>query len=126
MAHIGQELALGLISRFGSFLGIVQLLFCPLSLSHVSNHLGRADHVAVGILYRRYRDGAVEWPLALSETNGFEMIDAFAAPDAREHLQFLLLMIRRNQSHDRRADHFVGAVSEDALRSEIPISDDTV
>ena len=43
-----------------------------------------------------------------------------------EDLQFLFLAIRWNQSHDRRADHFVGGVSEDALRPEIPTGDDTV
>jgi hypothetical protein len=43
MTHIGQELALGLVGRFGSLLGIFQLLFGPLSLSYVSYHPGRAD-----------------------------------------------------------------------------------
>ena len=78
------------------------------------------------ILDRRYRDREVEAPPVLSETNGFKMIEAFAAPDAREDLLFLVLAIRWNQSDDRRADHFVGGVSEDALGPEIPTGDDTV
>ena len=68
----------------------------------------------------------VELPPVLSETNGFEMIAVFAAPDAGEDLPFLFLAIRWNQSHDRCADHFVVSVSEDALRPEIPTGDDTV
>ena len=54
------------------------------------------------------------------------MIDSFAAPDAGRGSPSPLLAIRWNQSHDRRADHFVGGVSEDALRTEIPTGDDTV
>ena len=65
---------------------MMQLLLRPLSLGDVSSHLGRADHMAGGILDRRYRDGEVELPPVLSETNGFEMIEAFAAPDAGEDL----------------------------------------
>jgi hypothetical protein len=65
-------------------------------------------------------------PPVFGEANGFEMVEAFAAPDTGEDLQFLRLAIRWDQSHDRRADHFVGSVSKDALRPEIPTGDDTV
>src|SRR5580698_5903681 len=79
-----------------------------------------------GILYRRYRNDTGELLPALRETNGFEMIDPFAAPNAREDLQFFLLTIRGNQSQKRRADHFVGAVSVDVLSPEVPIGDQAV
>src|SRR6202034_3003928 len=74
VAHIGQKLAFGLISCFGGLLGTLQLLLCPPSFSNVSNYIRRANHMAAGILYRRYGDGADELPSALSQTNGFEMI----------------------------------------------------
>ena len=48
------------------------------------------------------------------------LIYAFTAPDAGENLRLLLMAIRWNQSHYRCADHFLGSVSEDALRPEIP------
>src|SRR5271166_6955667 len=88
------------------FHGLLRLL----SLSDVSSHLRRADHMSGGILNRRYRDGNVELPPILSKTHGFEVIKAFAAPDVGEDLQFLFLAIPWNQSHDRSADHFFGAV----------------
>jgi hypothetical protein len=72
------------------------------------------------------RYGDAELPAVFGEANGFEMIEALAAPDPGEDFQFLRLAIRRDQSHDRPADHFVGGVSEDALRPEIPTGDDTV
>ena len=54
------------------------------------------------------------------------MIEAFTAPNAGEDFHLLFVAIRWNQSHDRRADHFLGSVSEDAFRPEIPTGDDTV
>ena len=101
-------------------------LLCRLSLGYVSSHLGRADHIAGGIFDRRYRDGDAEPSPVLSDTNRFEMTEAFAAPNAGEDLRFFFLVIRWNQSHDRAADHFVGGVSEDALRPQIPTGNDTV
>ena len=111
---------LGLLHRL--FKGPLRVL----SLGNVASHLGRANYMASGILDRRYRDGDAELPPVFGEANGFEMIEAFAAPDAGKDLQFLRLAIRWDQSHDRRADHFVGGVSEDALRPEIPTGDGTV
>src|ERR1700740_146501 len=36
------------------------------------------------------------------------------------------MAIRRDQSHNRRANHFVGRISEDALCPNIPTGDDTI
>jgi len=50
------------------------------------------------------------------------MIDAFAAPDARENLRFLVEPLGWDQDGDRLADDFLGRIAEDALGSAIPVS----
>ena len=92
-----ESLAIGLLGFFG-FLseGLLRLF----SLRNVASHLRRTDHTPIGILDGRYRHRDIELPSVFGEANGFEMIDAFAAPNAGEDLLFLRLAIRRNQSHD--------------------------
>src|SRR6516225_2613212 len=43
-----------------------------------------------------------------------------------KNLLFLCLALRRNQSHDRRSDHFLSRVTKDAFCTLIPTCNDAV
>ena len=54
------------------------------------------------------------------------MVDALATPDALKNCGLLVELVRRNQNHDRFADHLFGGVAEDAFRPAVPAGDDAV
>jgi hypothetical protein len=52
------------------------------------------------------------------------VLDAYAGAESREDSWFFVYMIFRDENRDWLADHFVGGVAEDALRSGVPARDD--
>src|ERR1700730_16840532 len=97
-----------------------------LPLGDISSHLRRTHDTTGGILDRRDRHGDIELPSGVRDANGFEMFESLATPDTRQYLLFLISPIWWNQPHDRRPDHFLGFISENAFRPVIPAGDDTV
>src|SRR3546814_5168175 len=97
-----------------------------LSLGDVAGDLRRAGDLPLAILDRRHGQRDVDQASVLALPNGFIMVGALAAPDARQDLRFLVLMIRWNQDQDRLADDLVGRIAEEPLRTLIPARDDAV
>src|SRR6516165_9216117 len=62
----------------------------------------------------------------LGHANRVEMFISLTASYPRKNLLFLSLALQWNQSRDRRSDHLLSRVTEDALCTLIPTCNDAV
>ncbi len=63
---------------------------------------------------------------SLRTADGLEVLDAFAAADAGEHVVLFALPVARDDDPDGTADHFFGCVAEQQFRAAVPGLNDPV
>src|SRR5215468_11660388 len=83
------------------------------------------DDRSIGGADRRYgqRDGNTA--AILGDADGVEVIDALAAPQLVQDLQFLRMQLRGHDDGDRLANHLVRLIAEDARGATVPRKDAT-
>ena len=78
------------------------------------------------VAHRRDGQRNVQKAAVLAPANGFVMMDALAAPDAREDPGLLVFASRREKNGHRLADGLAGGIAEQPLGARIPGPDDAV
>src|SRR5580700_3421734 len=104
----------------------VALMFGPLARGDVAGDLRGADDGTVRVLDRRDAERNRNPAAVLALPDRLIVIEAVAAPDARENFRLLVVELLRNQDGDRLADDFFGRVAEQALGGFVPADDDAV
>src|SRR6516225_4178157 len=95
-----------------------------LALGDIAGDLRGADDTPIGAVDGRYRERNVEQAAVLTPANGFEVIDALAAPQPRQNRCLLLGAIRWDHDCYRPADRFLGGVAEEPFRAFVPAAAD--
>jgi hypothetical protein len=133
VAHVGQELCLGVVGGFGgvlrqrelggAFLDQVfevvpvffEFGFDLLAFRDVAHDLRGADDPAVGIEDGRYGERNRDAPAVARQAFGFLVIDPAAGQYRGDQFLFFVDAVGRHQNGNRPAEDFAGGVTENLL-----------
>src|SRR5579862_3508259 len=111
---------LGFAGQSGDF------LLAPFLFGDIPGDLRRTDDLALGISDRRDGEGDGNQAAVLALTDRLEMVDALAAPDARQNGTLFVLPVLRNDEGDGLANGLFGGIAEDALGARVPARDHAI
>src|SRR5262249_38690749 len=86
----------------------------------VARDLRGADDPPLDVANRRDRERDVEQAAVLAPADGFEVVDALAASDARENFGLFIEPVGRDQDGDRLSDHLCSLIAEQTLGALVP------
>src|SRR5579872_1200266 len=108
------------------FLRLTKGVLGTLLRSDVAGDGRRPDDLSLGIANRGDRDRDVQPASVFGDTDGFKVIDSFAATNLRQDVGDFVRLFCRREDGDRFSDHLLGGVAVDALRALVPRSHDAV
>ncbi len=108
------------------FMGVLEQTFGGLGFRNIPGNFGCADDHAVDIFYGRNGQGNVNEAAIFGKPHGFEVFDAFTAPQFLEDLTFLLNSIGWKDDGNGFAKDFFGVIPQKTLGTQVPTGDDAV
>jgi hypothetical protein len=96
------------------------LLGCAFAVGDVTRDFRRAYDLAEAIADRGNREGDIDAPPPLGETDGLEVVRSLPRAEPIENFVLFVVMLRRNQHRDRPTDDLVGRVAEESFGAWIP------
>src|SRR5580692_4835305 len=112
--HLGVEcIGQGSITVFA----LAQLSLNAFTFGDVPSNFRGSDNLSAGVPNRRNGERNIERRLVLSDTNGVEVFDSLAFPDAFDDDCFFVPAIGRDDQRNVLAYGFVGGIAKQPLRT---------